>query len=372
MARIAFLLPNLKGGGAERVALTLMQAFIDRGHEIDLVLMNASGELLAHLPSEVRVFDLKARRVRNLLRPLITYLRARRPDALQARMWPVTVMAIVARILSRSSTRIVVSDHSCLSEAFRHSRVASASLRLTVRTFYPFAAARIAVSTGVADDLARLSGLDPASWHVIHNPVPSILAPSGYAAEDDPDVWPTDMARILTVGSLRRPKNHALLLRAFADLLRVRPAHLLILGEGALRPDLERLAAELDISNHVSLPGYQTDPTPYYRSADLFVLSSDFEGFGNVLVEALQAGLPIVSTDCPTGPTEILDKGRYGKLVPCNDARALAEAVVAALDETVDAAAQRCRAIEISGHHVVEDYLALLLPQQKVSRATFD
>lgn len=362
MARIAFLLPNMSGGGAERVALTLMTTFIDRGHEVDLVLMSTRGELMAHLPSEVRVFDLKARRVRNMLWPLIGYLRARRPDALQARMWPVTVIAIAARMLSRSSTRVVVSDHSYLSEAYRHSLVKSTSLRLSVRAFYPFADARIAVSNGVAGDLASMAGMDRSRWRVIFNPVPSVIAAAG--ATDDEPMWPENRARILTVGSLKAPKNQALLVQALAKLPPEREAHLMIVGEGPLRSELERLAGQLGVSGHVSFPGFKADPTPYYRSADLFVLSSDHEGFGNVLIEALQAGLPVVSTNCPSGPAEILGGGQFGKLVPCNDADALAEAIEAALSGTVDAEGQRDRALELSGHHILDDYLEVLLSGQ--------
>lgn len=370
MARIAFLLPNMTGGGAERVALTLMRAFLDRGHEVDLVLMSASGELMTLLPDGVRLFDLKARRVRNLLWPLVRYFRERRPDAMQASMWPVTTMAILARLLSRSPARIVVSDHSCLSQAYRGQPIVTVSLRMSVRALYPLADARIAVSAGVADDLGRLSGLDAARWTVIHNPVPAPAEPAVDGAGRDSAAWPAGAARVLTVGRLKHAKNHALLLRAFARVPRERTAHLVILGEGELRADLERLAAELGISDRVSMPGFIADPTPYYRSADLFVLSSDHEGYGNVLVEALHAGLAVVSTDCPAGPREILEGGGYGKLVSCNDPDALAAAIVAALDDTVDKDAQRRRAAELSGDHVVDEYLSLLLPQGKDVRAT--
>ncbi len=213
----------------------------------------------------------------------------------------------------------------------------------------------IAVSAGVAEDVARLAGIGRDRIAVIHNPVELP------AASDDGEgatVWGTDGARrVLTAGRLVPQKNHALLLEAFARLLDSVEARLVILGEGPLRAALERRAAELGIAHAVSLPGFLLHPWPVYAAADLFVLSSDFEGFGNVLVEALACGLPVVSTDCPSGPREILDDGAFGTLVPCGDAAALAEAMRRALTEGHDPEKPKARAAGFTPARAADAYL---------------
>lgn len=166
--------------------------------------------------------------------------------------------------------------------------------------------------------------------------------------------------RILTVGSLKAQKNHPLLLRAFARLARP-DARLMILGGGDDAP-LRRLAAELGIADRVVLAGFHLDPTPFYQTADLFVLSSDHEGFGNVIVEALAQGLPVVSTDCPSGPAEILEGGRWGALVPVGDAEALAAAIDRALATPHDPDALKRRAADFAPAIAARRYLDLLFP----------
>jgi glycosyltransferase involved in cell wall biosynthesis len=324
--RAAILLPNLGGGGAERVALAIAADLIERGHEVDLLLVEARGQLLPLVPAGARIVDLKAHRLRAALRPLIRYLRQAAPDVLNAHMWPLTVVAIMAHRLARSRARLVIMDHTALS---RHEPAGKARrlLKWTTRLFYPLADERIIVSKAAAADLARLSGITPDRIAVVYSPVrtPATLA-GGAEAET---AWRGPGPRILGVGSLNKVKNHALLLDAFARLQR-RDARLVILGEGELRADLERQAEALGIAARVSLPGFAIDPWPYFASADLFVLSSDYEGFGIVLAEAMYSGLRIVSTDCG-GSREILDDGRFGRLVPCGDA----EAMAAAIDETL-------------------------------------
>jgi glycosyltransferase involved in cell wall biosynthesis len=330
--RVAFVLPDMSGGGAERVVLTLVEAFVADGHDVDLLLGRAEGALLPLVPAMVRVVDLKASRLRAMLRPLVGYLRRERPNAVHATMWPVTTIALLAHRIAGSRARVVVSDHSTLSLQYADNRKALASLLLSVRLLYPRADARICVSEGSADDLARLTGIDRSSITVIYNPV-SPPRPMPHALED---VWPADGPRILTVGSLKREKRHDLLLHAFAGLLRAMPAQLVILGEGDLRLQLARLASELGIGKRVAMPGFAIDPWSYYAAADLFVLSSDFEGYPLVLLEALYSGLRIVSTDCPYGPAEILERGRYGTLVRVDDPPALEAAMVVALGKEHD------------------------------------
>jgi glycosyltransferase involved in cell wall biosynthesis len=323
--------------------------------------MQARGELFELLPPAVRVFDLRAKRIRNVVRPLIRYLMDRRPAALQASMWPVTIAAIAAARLSRIPVRVVVSDHCTLSRQYAGSATTMIALKASTRLLYPLADARIVVSAGSADDLARLSHIPRERFDVVHNPV---APPPGLIATNPSieQLWSGNEPRILAVGSLKHQKNHSHLIHAFAKLVKNRRAKLMILGQGELRAELERLASALGVADRVVMPGFAVNPWPYYASADLFVLSSDYEGFGNVIVEAMHAGLPVVSTDCNDGPAEILDQGRYGTLVPCGDADRLASAMAAALDSEIDREAQKARAAVFSADAAVDRYIALMIP----------
>ena len=356
MPRIAFLLPNFQIGGAERVVLTLMKAFLKRGIEIDLVLVRGEGEWLPAVPREVNVVSLDAPRIAGSLLPLLRYLRDRKPDVVHARMWPLTLVPVVARILAPSAPRIVIGEDSILSRAYAGGGLRRLVLRSTIALLYPRADARVAVSDGAADDLVELGGLDRSSITVLHNPV---APPDGRPGEVE---WKGEGARILAVGTLIPVKNYSLLLSAFARLARSRPVSLVLLGDGPERGRLESLARELGISDRVTFAGATMDPAPYYARADVFVLSSNNEGFGNVLVEAMHHGLTVVSTDCPTGPREILDGGRYGYLTPCGDSDALAAAIAEACDRPFPADLLKSRAQELSGSHVIDEYLELLLP----------
>jgi glycosyltransferase involved in cell wall biosynthesis len=174
-------------------------------------------------------------------------------------------------------------------------------------------------------------------------------------------LWKGARNRIITVGKMKEQKNHALLIRSLAILRRSMEAKLMILGHGELSFDLEALARSEGVEEDVIFPGFTLDPWPYYASADLFALSSDYEGYPLVLIEALRSGLKIVSTDCESGPKEILADGEYGQLVPCGDARALAAAIGRALSQPEDGQRLKARAEQLSGVATADRYLRLML-----------
>jgi len=356
--RLAFLLPDMGGGGAERVALTLIKHLIAEGHSVDLVLMQARGELLPLLPPQVNVINLGAGRIRDAVWPIAEYLARAKPAAMQISMWPLTVAGVVARMLARADTRIVVSDHAALSKeyagrGFWHRQM----LKWSMRLFYPRADARVVVAAATANDLSQLSGLAQGTFEVVHNPVEV----PGWSTVD-PDVermWGSARYRILNVGRLDPQKNQELLLESFARVATSHDAKLIILGEGTLRQQLEQRATELGIADRVIMPGFRLEPAPFYRSANLFVLSSDFEGYPLVLIEAMHCGLSVASTDCPTGPGEILNGGEFGNFAPCGDSLKLAEAMAAALDHPTDPEKLKRRAQNLSAQ-AADRYLQLL------------
>lgn len=348
--RIAFVLPNLGGGGAERVALTVIRHLLAQGHSVDLLLLQRAGELLPLVPGDVQVIDLGVSRIGAALYPLARYLRRARPDALHAMMWPLTVVASAAHALARSSARLTLSDHTTVSQHNRGlSRWSRLGLRASVRLFYPRAAGRIVCSHEAAADLARLSGLPSQLFEAVYNPVD--LPSPGPVCDTVDRYWQVKPGRrILAMGQFKPEKNFQLLVRAFAKVCAVQPtAKLAIVGDGPERAAVSLAVQQLGLADKVVLPGFALDPWPWFYSADLFVLSSHTEGFGLVLVEALAAGLPVVSTDCDHGPREILENGRFGQLVTPGDSDALAEAILAALQQPPDPERSRDRARQVSG-----------------------
>lgn len=377
MARIAIFVSSWPRGAIQRLMLNLADEFAAAGHHVDLLAPRGSAPAEG-LPANVRLVALAPRLaalpgigrhkrwfVPLALPALVRYLRHNRPAALlTGGEWP-NVVALAARRLTDSPTRVVVSEHihvgaSTVGAAQRKRR------RLLPRLMgclYPRADAVVAVSEGVRQDLLARFPLPAAQVHTIYNPVitPTLLA-AREAPLDDPWFAPGAPPVLLNVAQLRVQKDQATLLRAFAQVRRQRPVRLLFLGEGNQRGPLETLARELGIAADVRLPGFVTNPLAYMRRARLFVLSSAWEGLPTVLIEALACGCPVVSTDCPSGPAEILDHGRYGRLVPVGDAHVLAAAIVSVLDAPVDCAELEQRGMVFSASAVAEPYVQLLLP----------
>lgn len=358
---ISLLLPDLRGGGAERVSLDLARAFARQGHGVELLLMEATGDFLPEAEAAFPVVDLAAPRVRQVLPALVHRLRRKPPDALLAAMWPLTVIAPLAARLAGFRGRVLVTEHNTLSVQYAAwGRAHRAVLRASMAAGYRLAHARAGVSGGVVDDIAALSGLPRRMFEVLHNPVTPRPAPDAQALRMTNALWSAPFgARILSVGSLKDQKNHVLLLRAFARMARA-DARLMLLGQGQNEGALRALAQELGVADRVIFAGFHADPSPFYATADLFALSSDYEGLPTVLIEALSFGLPIVSTDCPSGPAEILDRGRWGRLVPVRDADALAGAMDAALAAPVDRDALKRRAADFAPEIAAKKYLDLL------------
>lgn len=361
MTRIAILLPDLRGGGAERVSLDLARAFASASHAVEFVLMRAIGEFLQEAREQFEIVDLQARQTRSIPTALARYFRANRPDVLIANMWPLTSAAVVGRAFSRQPCRLLLVDHSNLSRAYvSWGRIHNTMMRASMSATYRMADCVAGVSDGVARDIEGLAGLPAGSVGVLHNPIPQRALPVEPAMAKAENLWNAGRGeRVLTVGSLKDAKNHPLLLRAFAQL--ARPAStLMFVGQGENEPSLRALAQDLGIAERVVFAGFHADPSPFYATADLFVLSSDYEGLPTVLIEALSFGLPVVSTDCPSGPAEILENGRWGRLTPVGDAQALARAMDESLSTPVDREALKRRAADFSPEIAARKYLDLL------------
>lgn len=359
-AHIAVFLPSLAGGGAQLVMLKLAGAIAERGYPVDIVLSQATGPYLAQLPPKVRVVDLGSTHVLTSLPALMRYLRRDRPDALIAVMTHTNVVATWARRLTGFPNLLMLTEHNTISVE-RATNWRAHLLPFLARIFYPWSDAIVAVSHGVADDMAPTLGLARERIHVIYNP---IITPQLRQKVQEPltHPWFTPGAPpvILGVGRLTAQKDFATLIQAFAHVRRNRLARLMILGEGEERPTLERLIEQLNLGADVSLPGFVANPYSYMARAAIFALSSRWEGLPSVLIEALYCGAAIVSTDCPSGPQEILAGGRYGRLAQVGDSEAFAAAIQLTLDQP------QARPPAESWHPyeqetVVDQYLNLLL-----------
>lgn len=365
VAKIALFIQNLGGGGAERVVVNLAQGFMEQGHTVHLVVGQAIGPYSDKLPPNVHLIDLQQGRILRCLPGLVAYLRRERPDTLLCALNHPNLIGIWATLLAGWKNRVIVSVHSSFQKQPSH-RSWRLLLRL-MRWFYPYADAVVTVSAGVREEvLALMPRLDPRRVHPIHNPIysPALAVQAEQPVEHS---WLADRTApvVVAVGRLTRQKDFGTLIRAFGLVASQIPARLIVLGEGEERPTLEQLVVELGLTEKVHMPGFVSNPFQYVARADLFVLSSETEGFGNVIVEALSVGTPVVSTSCPNGPDEILDGGRYGRLVPVGDPQQLSVAIIASLQDSHDKEALQRRAEDFSVERISQQYLNLIVGGQR-------
>ena len=363
--RIALFLPTLSGGGAERSFLNLAEGLCRTGRPVDLVVARASGPYLSQIPAGVRLVDLGASRTLLSLPALARYLRRERPAVLLSALDHANIVALWAKRLARVPTQVIISVRNTRSaEATTETTLRSKFVWFFARRFFPAAEGIVAVSHGVADDLAHSMDIPRDRIHVIYNPVVSeALLEKSRQPLEHPWFAPGAPPVVLSVGRLHPQKDFSTLLQAFARVRASRSVRLMVLGEGEERGRLEALASELGLGDDVSFPGFVDNPFAYMRRASLYVLSSRFEGLPGVLIQALACGCPVVSTDCPSGPSEILDGGRYGPLVPVGDAPALACAVSSALAaERAEPPHESWKPFQIDT--ATREYTELLLQQQ--------
>lgn len=357
--RVAFYGFRGGPGGIGRVMLNLIQTVAQRSVAVDLLLHDLRIPELAQVPPTVRVVAL-GRRWR--LAALCAYLRREPPTVLLANREPALRTAVVARWLSAAPTRIAVRVGMTLSKALeRRGPIKRALRRWAIVQCYRRAAAIIANARGVAEDIVAVTGLPLERIRIIDNPTVSATLPQ-CAAEPAPHPWldGTGPPVIIGVGRLARQKDFPTLLRAFAQVRDQHRCRLMILGEGKERAALSALARSLGIGADVTLPGFVANPYAYVARATLFVLSSAWEGSPNVLIEALALGIPVVATDCHSGPREILEDGRFGPLVPVGDAGALARAIEATLYAPLPAQTLRQAAARFDAENCATRYLQAL------------
>lgn len=357
---IAFFIPTLNGGGAERVTINLLRGMLKHDVSLDLVLATAKGPYLEQVPKEVRIVDLGAGRVLKSILPLSRYLRKTKPHALLSHMNEANVIAVLAKKLARTKTQLALVEHNTLSTS-ESTSILGKCVPLLMKILYPQADAIIGVSKGVSSDLELQLGLPPDRVTTIYNPVVNGELIAKARAPFNHPWFQTDAPPVfLAVGRLSVQKDFQTLIKAFAILRKQTLARLLILGEGNLRSDLESIIYSLDIADDISMPGFVENPYAYMHCASAFVLSSRWEGLPTVLIEAMACGCPVISTDCPNGPKEILESGKYGPLVPVGDSSALSQAMLQVLNAPVSQNTLVQRSMYFHADRAVSEYLALL------------
>ncbi|MBA1147706.1 glycosyltransferase [Ectothiorhodospiraceae bacterium WFHF3C12] len=340
----------------------LLPEFARRGLRVDLLRISGHGPYFDAPPAGVRFVDLGARHVDTAFPALIRYLRRNRPRAMLTDKDRVNRAALWARRLTGVPRRLVVRMGMTVSlNLERRGGWARFSQRFSIRHFYPWADGIVTPSRGAGDDLAALAGLPGERVTVIPNPV---VDDALYAAAAEPVDHPWFAAGeapvVVGAGELSERKDFATLVRAFARVRARRPCRLVILGRGRQREALLALAAELGVAGDVDLPGFAANPYAYMARAGCFAMTSRLEGAGIALIEALALGTPVVSTDCPSGPAETLENGRYGPLVDVGDDQALAASIGELLDAPPDRDFLRAGAARYSVARVADRYLAVL------------
>jgi glycosyltransferase involved in cell wall biosynthesis len=333
-----------------------------RGYPVDLVLAKKIGPYLRDVPPMIRIIDLASHRMIASTPKLVRYLRRENPRCLISALTHANIVAIISHLLAGSQTKLIVSEQVSFLEAQIHtSSLRDRFLPILIRLLYNKADHIVAISRGVADQLAVALRVSPNEITVIYNPVVSeqILQRAAESV-DHPWFLPHEPPVVLAAGRLVSQKDFQTLVHAFALLRQTRMVRLMILGEGPERSTLYKLAQQLGIADDVEMPGFVENPYKYMKRAKVFVCSSLFEGLPNVIVEAMACGTPVISTNCPSGPSEVLEHGLWGRLVAIGDVSGLAMAIKHVLDEAVHPNV-KSRAAMFSVENIIDAYLDIAL-----------
>jgi len=360
---IAIYFHDLAGGGVERQSLIIAEEFRRHGANVTLVLHRLRGQLLDQVPPGLRIVDLNSSRTLMDIVGLVRFLRTEKPDILLSNVDLNNIAALLAKGISFSGTKIVICQHNPISRNFDAGETwLYRFTALSYRVLSPLMSRAVGVSAGVAHELTSVVGLPRQLVRTINNPVigPDFQARCHEVA-DHPWFDRPSGPIFVTAGRLVPQKDHETMIRAFAIHRQQSDSRLIILGSGPLRDALSDLVDRLNLTGTVDFLGFRSNALPYFRQADAFVLSSRCEGFGNVIVEALGCGTPVISVRCDHGPAEILNEGRYGVLVEPQDPVALAAAMdqVRTLRDRFPAEMLRQRAGDFSYAACASRYMAL-------------
>lgn len=350
---ITFILGSLHGGGVQKATFRLIGEFQKMGKSTTLIIINHDGSLMDQIPSGCKVIDLKVRRARdaywNLKRSLIEIIK---PEIIISAQTHINVLIILVRLLSNISCKLIVVEHITFNKELISKEKFFERMRpWLIKLFYRYADEAVAVSPSSAKSIHEFSKYKK-KIRVIQNGL-DLEGIKEQAKEFVAHSWINNnkIKLLVSMGRLSHQKNFPLLLKSFSMLSNIKPYRLIILGEGSEKETLKKLAEELNISKYIDFYGFTKNPYPILTAADLFVLSSNWEGFSNVVIESLACGIPIVATNCPGGPADILSNQPFGKIVPMNNPEQMASAIEQLTDLEID----KSSIIEYSENFTIKD-----------------
>lgn len=321
MSRIALFSPNLAGGGAERIISILANCLSEAGFSVDLILVKAKGPYLKQIPASVNIIDFNRTKASLSFFKLVSYLIRQRPNILFTSHIHTSTIALWASRASGRSTKVIVRQPTMLRPLFGSKTFASlARQKIFLWSVKKWANKIVVTSQAMADEFFLLSNVEKYKVSIINNPLPihSVIESSNEPLNNR---WlnSKETPVVLAVGRLEPVKSHETLIEAMALVRNEVDAKLIILGDGPLRTKLQDLVEQLNLQNHVEMPGFTKNPFKYMKRCDVFVMSSLWEGFPNVILEAMACGAKVVATDCEGGTAEILENGKWGELVEVNN-----------------------------------------------------
>lgn len=356
--RVSLFVGDLSIGGAEQVVVNLSKGLTDFGYEVDIVMVRKRGKLLNDIPESVNIVELSVNRMRWCLPPLASYLNKTQPQAVISFMTGANIMALLANQICGRPAVTIATEHN--TQSMKQSPLMR-SMRLIARFIYRLADHIIGVSSGVSEDILRWSNLPDDKVKTIYNPViEQSLINKQYKCPDHPWYIRDDIDVVLGAGRHVEQKNFETLIRAFSKLQIDRKTRLVLVGEGERTEEYQKLAEDLGISEKICMPGFVDSLNRYMAYSDVFALSSKWEGLSLVLIEAMGCGTPVVSTDCPFGPAEVLADGEYGSLVPVGSVNILRSEIQETLDNPMCSKKLRNRAMDFSIETATRDYVELL------------
>ncbi|KST67684.1 glycosyltransferase [Mastigocoleus testarum] len=357
---VTFFMTNLHSD-ADKLVINLLKGILelDKDVYLDLVVANKKGGYLNQIPKQVRIINLESHGTFKAIVSLSQYLREHQPNTLISHTTHTNAIAVLARFLVQEKIRLVLVEDNTLfarkSKSFQRK-----FFPILMKLLYRYADAIVGVSYATARDLESRLGLRTGKVKIIYNPVvDSQLTFQANESFNHPWFQKGAPPVFLAMGRLTQQKDFATLIKAFSILRSNKVARLMIIGEGELRGELEYLTKKLGIAQDVAIPSFVKNPYVYMKNASAFVMSSRWESLGNVLIEAMACGCPVVSTDCPHGPREILAAGKYGILVPVEDVFTLSYAMLKVLETPIRTELLVRRANYFSVRRSVSKYLAI-------------
>ena len=364
--KACFILPRLLPlAGLEVLTIGLMEEFLENNIDVDLIILEETANYDGYLDERIRVFNLGANRLFKSINPIRKYINRYKPDSVYVAMWPLTSLTGIAHILSSHKCDLIFSDHNPLSEQYDYFHLVKKLLmKVFINATYRLCDHHISVSNDIRQDLIKSFRLKGSKFVVINN---LVKFPENNSLSFDDSKHLNKIKefkgyKILSVGRMKDQKNHQLLIDAFDLVLEKHEAILIIVGSGNKFEDTKEYVFKKNLMDKIIMPGHSQQVAEYYKNSDIFALSSLYEGFGNVLIEALHFGLPIVSTNCSGGPKEILENNKYGILVPNHSPRLLADGMIKLLSGEVsfDKDSLMRRAEDYSPPKITKKYLNLL------------